>query len=40
MIQDDVNVTILSSEFYPDLKEYYNKKWIKQNEKIVLKKKI
>lgn len=39
MLQEDVNVTILTSEYYTDLKEYYQKKLNKQNEKIVLKKK-
>lgn len=39
MLQEDVNTTILSSEYYLDLKEYFQKKLNKQNEKIVLKKK-
>lgn len=39
MVQDDVNITILSSDFYQDLKDFYDKKVLKQSEKIVLKKK-
>lgn len=37
-LHDDVNVIILTNEFYTDLKSYYQKMVSKQNEKIVLKK--
>jgi hypothetical protein len=39
MVQDDVNVPILSSELYTNLKNFYDKKFLKQNDKVVLKKK-
>lgn len=38
VLQEDVNVTILSSNYYSDLKEYFQKMVNKQNQKIVLKK--
>lgn len=40
MIQENINITILSSENYDGLKDYFQKKLNKQNEKIVLKRKI
>jgi hypothetical protein len=39
MVQDDVNIPILSSELYTNFKIFYDKKILKQNDKVILKKK-
>ncbi|MFD2908190.1 DUF3857 domain-containing protein [Flavobacterium ardleyense] len=39
MLQDEVNVSILSADNYQNLKEYFQKKVEKQSDKIILKKK-